>query len=114
MSSCQDGSCGSCDYCLDQRPDPNEGNPFEPPETSSQRDRRVGAMIRKNVDDGLSRKATIARLAGELLEEVADASLGRKVLLDNLMVSLSNRELDYLVKKLGAARVQESLVRSKR
>jgi len=30
--------------------DPNEGNPFEPPETNEQRMRRVGRMIKKNYD----------------------------------------------------------------
>lgn len=32
------------------KPDPNEGNPFEQ-ETSAQRSRRVGAMIRARVDE---------------------------------------------------------------
>lgn len=31
-------------------PDPNEGNPFEPPESPAQQDRRVGEMIRVNAD----------------------------------------------------------------
>lgn len=76
-------------------PDPNEGNPFEPPETDAQRSRRVGAMIRKNVDDKL------------------DAQLGRRSFLDKVAATLSDQELDYLVRKLTFARVRESMARVK-
>lgn len=41
------------------RRDPNYGNPFEPPETQDQRQRRVGRMIRENVDERLAQEAAM-------------------------------------------------------
>ena len=36
--------------------DPNEGDPFEPPETDEERARRAGSMIRANVDRRLRQR----------------------------------------------------------
>jgi hypothetical protein len=48
-------------------PDPNEGNPFEPPETAEERHRRIRAMIRDNVD---ARLKPIPVAVQRLMEEV--------------------------------------------
>jgi len=69
------------------RDDPNEYNPFEPPESPAQRLARVGAMIKKNVDE----------------------QLDRKVFLDIVAISLSDQELAYLLMKIGSDRVLATL-----
>ena len=74
-------------YTVDAGSDPNEGNPFEPPESPGQRSRRVGAMIRKNVDERLM----------------------RQTFLDNTAITLTDVELSYLLKKIGSDRVLAAL-----
>lgn len=49
--------CENCDVILHEAVDPNDTNPFEPSETSIERSRRVGRMIRENVDRRLKGKS---------------------------------------------------------
>lgn len=81
----------STDYAVDLNSedplnprDSSYDNPLESPESRDERAMRVRKMVRRSVDE----------------------QLGRKVLLDNLAVTLTDRELHYLFQELTLRRVE--------
>ena len=83
--------------------DMNEGNPFEPPETPGERSRRVGRMIRDNVDKEI---ITHVRRNREIATRIYQAFLGEVAALPEdewrtVNVACINRMLEGLSHSLG-------------
>jgi hypothetical protein len=93
--------------------DPNEGNPFEPPETHEQQSRRVGEMIRGNVDARLSTGSTRVHLSEEqrqamllALAELALSRPGWDAMLREIASLMFGEQMFDELKRLNADRIR--------